>query len=89
MTTPAPRATPPQEGNQRPVESTSKPAPEGSAFQPGMRVLHAKFGTGMVVEVEIMAGASSAADLKIVVAFDDSTAGRKTLLSKFAKLEII
>ncbi len=73
----------------RPVESNSKPAPEGSAFQPGMRVLHDKFGKGVVEEVEMMAGASSAADLKIVVAFDDPAAGRKTLLSKFAKLEII
>ncbi len=73
----------------RPVETSTKPAPEGSAFAPGMRVLHAKFGKGTIEEVEIMAGASSASDLKIVVAFDDSAAGRKTLLSKFAKLEII
>ncbi len=79
----------PVEPAARPVESTAKPAPEGSPFRPGMRVLHAKFGKGIVDEVEIMAGASSAADLKIVVTFDDPSAGRKTLLSKFAKLEII
>lgn len=77
-------ATPP-----RPVESVSKPAPEGSPFQLGMRVSHAKFGAGTVGEVEIMAGAASAADLKVVVVFDDPAAGRKTLLSKFAKLEIM
>ncbi len=96
ITTPALRATPPREGNyplepaaHSPVESSAKPAPEGSSFQPGMKVRHAKFGRGTIEEVEVMAGASSAADLKIVVSFDDPTAGRKTLLSKFAKLEII
>ncbi len=36
-----------------------------------------------------MAGATNATDLKVVVAFDDPAHGRKTLLSKFAKLEII
>jgi hypothetical protein len=36
-----------------------------------------------------MNGAASAADLKIVVTFDNAAVGRKTLLSKFAKLEIL
>jgi hypothetical protein len=36
-----------------------------------------------------MAGATSAADLKITVTFDDPAHGRKTLLSKFAKLTLI
>jgi DNA helicase-2/ATP-dependent DNA helicase PcrA len=74
---------------ERQCDDVLRSAPEGSAYQPGMKVRHAKFGRGTVEDVEIMAGASSATDLKIVVAFDDPTAGRKTLLSKFAKLEIL
>jgi DNA helicase-2/ATP-dependent DNA helicase PcrA len=71
------------------AENVLRPAPEGSPFEAGMRVCHAKFGRGTVEDVEIMAGAQSSADLKIVVVFDDPIAGRKTLLSKFAKLEIL
>jgi DNA helicase-2/ATP-dependent DNA helicase PcrA len=70
-------------------DNVLRPAPEGSAFDAGMRVRHAKFGRGTVEDVEVMAGASSNADLKITVVFDDSSIGRKTLLSKFAKLEIL
>ncbi|MDR0907068.1 MAG: exodeoxyribonuclease V subunit gamma [Rikenellaceae bacterium] len=70
-------------------DNVLRPAPEGSTFAAGMRVRHAKFGRGTVEDVEIMAGAQSSADLKITVIFDDPTAGRKTLLSKFAKLEIL
>jgi DNA helicase-2/ATP-dependent DNA helicase PcrA len=73
----------------RPAENVLRAAPEGSPYQPGMRVRHAKFGRGTIEDVEIMAGAQSSSDLKITVAFDDTTAGRKTLLSKFAKLEIL
>jgi hypothetical protein len=73
----------------RPVDNVLRPTPEGSTFDAGMRVRHAKFGRGTVEDVEVMAGAQSSADLKIVVTFDDPTVGRKTLLSKFAKLEIL
>jgi DNA helicase-2/ATP-dependent DNA helicase PcrA len=55
---------------------------------PGTRVAHAKFGRGTVNEVEAMVGGGSG-DLKITVTFDDTVHGRKTLLSKFAKLEIL
>jgi DNA helicase-2/ATP-dependent DNA helicase PcrA len=58
-------------------------------FSAGTRVMHTKFGHGTVNEVEVMAGAASARDLKITVTFDDPAHGRKTLLSKFAKLEIL
>jgi DNA helicase-2/ATP-dependent DNA helicase PcrA len=73
----------------REPENILRPAPAGSPFDAGMRVRHAKFGRGTVEDVELMAGAQSNADLKITVIFDDSTVGRKTLLSKFAKLEIL
>ncbi|MDR2912783.1 MAG: UvrD-helicase domain-containing protein [Alistipes sp.] len=61
----------------------------GSTFEPGTRVAHAKFGRGTIEEVEAMAGSTNAQDLKITVTFDDRAHGRKTLLSKFAKLEIL
>ena len=49
-----------------------------------MRVAHAKFGQGTVQAVEEMT-----ADLKVTVQFDDPTAGRKSLLSKYAHLRIL
>ncbi len=55
----------------------------------GVRVAHVKFGAGTILEVEPAAGATGPGDLKVVVEFDDPGAGRKTLLSKFAKLEIL
>ena len=48
----------------------------------GDRVIHAKFGPGNVVEVEPLA-----TDLKVTVEFDNPSAGKKTLLNKFAKLQ--
>jgi DNA helicase-2/ATP-dependent DNA helicase PcrA len=75
------------------VQAADSPAQRNgsgsSDYEPGTRVRHTKFGRGTVNEVEVMAGAASAQDLKITVTFDDSVHGRKTLLSKFAKLEII
>ncbi|MDR2891228.1 MAG: UvrD-helicase domain-containing protein [Alistipes sp.] len=75
------KSSPPQDA------STGTPAISGN-FAPGARVAHAKFGRGTVEAVEAMSG-GSASDLKITVAFDDGVHGRKTLLSKFAKLEIV
>ncbi len=72
----------------RPADGETR-TPANSDFAPGTRVAHAKFGRGTVEQVEIMAGAASAADLKITVTFDSPAHGRKTLLSKFAKLEIL
>ncbi len=57
---------------------------DNNAYEVGQRVRHAKFGIGTVSEIENMA-----ADKKIAVQFDDPIAGRKTLLGKFAKLEIL
>ncbi len=72
----------------RPAE-TSAPLPAGvpataGAVAVGTRVEHAKFGTGTVAAIEPMAG-----DLKYTIAFDNPAMGTKTLLSKFAKLNII
>lgn len=50
----------------------------------GSRVKHAKFGPGTVMSVE-----RTLSDLKITVIFDDATVGKKTLLSKYANLQII
>lgn len=47
-----------------------------------MRVEHAKFGRGEITGVEEMA-----ADVKVTVLFE--SAGRKSLLSRYANLEII
>lgn len=55
---------------------------EINAIQVGMRVAHAKFGTGKVVNIE---GAGN--DRKAIVFFDGI--GQKTLLLAFAKLTII
>ena len=50
----------------------------------GVRVEHAKFGTGVVIGVE-----PSTADLKVTVRFDDPQIGRKSLLAKYAKLRVL
>ena len=50
----------------------------------GMRVEHVKFGTGVVLGVE-----PSAMDTKVTVRFDDPAIGKKSLLSKFAKLKVL
>lgn len=64
------------------------PAPQvvsdSSLFAVGQRVSHAKFGKGTISLIEHFGG-----DRKITVQFDDPAAGKKTLLSKYAKLAII
>ena len=52
----------------------------------GMRVEHPRFGAGEVVASEPMA---HGADVKATVLFDDPAAGRKTLMARFARLQII
>jgi DNA helicase-2/ATP-dependent DNA helicase PcrA len=53
-----------------------------SKIQVGMQVLHERFGSGKVIELE-----GSFPDLKATVFFSD--AGQKSLLLKFARLKII
>jgi DNA helicase-2/ATP-dependent DNA helicase PcrA len=50
----------------------------------GMRVEHAKFGTGVVLGIE-----PASQDMKITVRFDDPQIGKKSLLAKFAKLKVL
>lgn len=50
----------------------------------GQRVRHARFGTGVIQEIEILQK-----DAKITVLFDNPLHGKKNLLSNYAKLEVI
>jgi DNA helicase-2/ATP-dependent DNA helicase PcrA len=79
------QAAPSGGGAQHGVDVTAKAQ---GPVSPGMRVEHVKFGRGTVNEVEAMIGGGPG-DVKITVTFDDPAHGRKTLLSKFAKLQII
>ncbi|MBQ3070344.1 MAG: UvrD-helicase domain-containing protein [Tidjanibacter sp.] len=61
------------------------PSPMGSAaYSVGQRVRHARFGLGTITELEMLA-----TDVKITVEFENPMAGKKTLLSKYAKLEVL
>ena len=74
-------------GSRRPAqegETTPKHTVSASRYAVGMRVEHAKFGRGEITKIEELAS-----DMKITVIFDDSTAGRKSLLSRYANLKII
>ncbi len=67
---------PPKIGAQN---TTVRPAGQ---FKPGQRVMHPKFGTGLVVESRAMDG-----DEEVSVVFDQG--GVKRLMASFAKLEVI
>lgn len=81
---------PPRPASLRKITPTATPAtpttPATSSGAPkvGDRVGHPKFGQGSVVEVEPLAN-----DIKVTVNFDNPAAGKKTLLNKFAKLQVI
>jgi DNA helicase-2/ATP-dependent DNA helicase PcrA len=62
--------------------NTAAAASSASTYSQGQRVAHAKFGQGTIEAVEQISG-----DTKITVNFD--SAGRKTLLGQYAKLEIV
>ena len=67
------------EGDTTAVRPTSN-----TQYAAGQRVRHARFGLGTIVEVEMLS-----TDIKITVAFENPTVGKKTLLSKYAKLEVL
>ncbi len=76
----------------RPVAEPMPPRPapaSNDGLVPDARVSHSKFGPGTILEVELAAGATNPNDLKIVVSFDNPDHGRKTLLSKFARLDLL
>lgn len=73
----------PQLDKLRRIEHTPASSDAASGgYAEGMRVEHAKFGTGTVLSVE-----QGAADTKLTVRFDDTRVGNKTLLAKFARLK--
>lgn len=68
------------------VQNQSPGTTAGSSGKliPGAKVQHAKFGTGTVLGIE-----GDGPNQKLTVRFDMPGVGEKTLLSKFAKLEVI
>lgn len=80
---------PPRPASLRKITPTTAPTATPAATTTGApkvgdRVTHPKFGQGTVVEVELLAN-----DIKVTVDFDNPAAGKKTLLNKFAKLQVI
>ena len=67
-----------------PAGPTSGNGASSGDFKPGQRVRHAKFGTGTIKSIE-----GEGANCKLIVAFDTPGIGEKTLLTKFAKVEVI
>ena len=67
-----------------PAGSTGWNGASSGDFKPGQRVRHAKFGTGTIKSIE-----GEGANCKLIVAFDAPGVGEKTLLTKFAKVEVI
>lgn len=66
------------------AESTGGNGGSSGDFKPGQRVRHAKFGAGTIKSIE-----GEGANCKLIVAFDAPGVGEKTLLTKFAKVEVI
>ena len=67
-----------------PAGSTGGNGASSGDFKPGQRVRHAKFGAGTIKSIE-----GEGANCKLIVAFDAPGVGEKTLLTKFAKVEVI
>lgn len=81
------KATPaPPPGKFKKLENAAGSPEENGAFanklEVGQRVVHERFGTGNVVQLE-----GNGADTKAVIQFDN--AGEKKLLLKFAKLRVV
>lgn len=68
----------------RPSGSASGDAGSITGLAAGARVRHAKFGTGSVISTD-----GEGANGKVTVKFDTPGVGEKTLLTKFAKLELL
>ena len=68
-----------------PLPGNGPEAPASSTdLHAGQRIRHAKFGTGTILRVE-----GEGANCKLIVSFDTPGVGEKTLLTKFAKVEVI
>ncbi len=82
---PVQRPQPTLGGNFKKVTSATRPARSSISEEElaeGARVSHEKFGRGTIAAIETAQG-----DKKVTVEFDDF--GKKTLLLKFAKLEMV
>ncbi len=66
-----------------PSTTSSMPSADRGKLNVGTRVEHPKFGIGVIVGVESMNG-----DLKLTIDFG-AAHGRKTLLNKFAKIQLV
>ncbi|MDE5608785.1 MAG: UvrD-helicase domain-containing protein [Bacteroidales bacterium] len=71
------------EGGAAPASANTGGA-EASALVPGKKVRHAKFGEGVIVGAE-----GEGPNRKLTVRFSSPGVGEKTLLTKFAKLDIV
>lgn len=76
----APRVSPVRQFTSSHTAST--PLPQGQRVQVGARILHARFGRGVVTGIE-----GSGLDTKATVQFEN--AGLKQLLLRFAKFEVV
>ena len=65
------------------TEAESTRVESAGAYAVGQRVSHARFGRGRIEAIEQLTS-----DMKITVLFDSPEHGRKSLLAKYAKLQI-
>ena len=65
------------------TEAESAKVESAGAYAVGQRVSHARFGRGRIEAIEQLTS-----DMKITVLFDSPEHGRKSLLAKYAKLQI-
>ena len=65
------------------TEAESARVESAGAYAVGQRVSHARFGRGRIEAIEQLTS-----DMKITVLFDSPEHGRKSLLAKYAKLQI-
>ncbi len=65
------------------TEAESARVESAGAYAVGQRVCHARFGRGRIEAIEQLTS-----DMKITVLFDSPEHGRKSLLAKYAKLQI-
>ena len=65
------------------TEAESTKVESAGAYAVGQRVSHARFGRGRIEAIEQLTS-----DMKITVLFDSPEHGRKSLLAKYAKLQI-
>ena len=68
------------QGSRANIANPAAPSPPGKTLKTGMRVRHAQFGDGIVLNRERVGN-----DIKLTITF--SRVGKKTLIERYAKLE--